>query len=710
MSDTKKSNRFSFKSANSGNNKSNDDQNKENKPKFNFYWIYLLLALVLLGINLFPSSPAKKTNWLEVKDKIEDIKKFEVVNSERVFVYLTKEALQKKEYKELKDKPLLGGDSGPHYFFNIGDPAVFNDKLDQALESKPGISEIPVTYERRKDWTSEILSFLIPIGLLVLLWVFIMRRMGNAGGGGQLFNIGKSKAQLFDKDTNVKVNFKDVAGLEEAKVEVMEVVDFLKNSEKYTKLGGQIPKGVIFVGPAGTGKTLLAKAVAGEAQVPFFSLSGSDFVEMFVGVGASRVRDLFKQAKEKAPCIVFIDEIDAVGKARGKNSMAGSNDERENTLNQLLTEMDGFGTNSGVIIMAATNRPDVLDPALLRPGRFDRQITVDRPDVNGREAIFKVHLRNIRTDDEVSARNLAEQTPGFAGAEIANIANEAALIAARHDKTKVDAKDFQDAVDRVIGGLEKKNKIISKEEKSIVAWHEAGHAAVGWFLPNAAPLVKVSIVPRGVAALGYAQYLPKEQYLYTKQQLIDSMCMTLGGRAAEEIVFNHVSTGAQNDLERITKMAYDMIAVYGMNDKVGQVSFREDDNQMSLHKPYSEKTQEQIDYEARELIRYCYERTLDLLRQRHEQHKAVAEALLEKEIILTADLEKLLGKRKFDENGNFVDNDERSEQPVTEAREPEFEDHNGLNEGVASHNHHENGDDHEEVGESGPGKTSSNPS
>lgn len=673
MSDNKKNTRFSFKSSSGGGQKSEQDKNREGKPKFNFYWIYLLLALVLLGINLFPSSPAQKTNWLEIKENIDDVEKFEVVNNERVYVYLDQEALKKEDYKDLKDQPFMGGEGGPHFFFNIGDPAVFNDNLEEALKKQPDLNEIPVTYERRKDWTSEILSFLIPIGLLVLLWVFIMRRMGNAGGGSQLFNIGKSKAQLFDKDTNVKVSFKDVAGLEEAKVEVMEVVDFLKNPDKYTKLGGKIPKGALFVGPAGTGKTLLAKAVAGEAQVPFFSLSGSDFVEMFVGVGASRVRDLFKQAKEKAPCIVFIDEIDAVGKARGKNSMTGSNDERENTLNQLLTEMDGFGTNSGVIIMAATNRPDVLDPALLRPGRFDRQITVDRPDVNGREAIFKVHLRNIRTAEDVNARHLAEQTPGFAGAEIANIANEAALIAARHDKSKVDSKDFQDAIDRVIGGLEKKNKIISKEEKEIVAWHEAGHAAVGWFLPHAAPLVKVSIVPRGVAALGYAQYLPKEQYLYTKQQLIDSMCMTLGGRAAEEIVFNHVSTGAQNDLERVTKMAYDMIAVYGMNDKIGQVSFREDDSQMSLQKPYSEKTQEQIDLEARELINFCYQRTMDLLRTRHEQHKAVSEALLEKEIIFTADLERLLGKRKFDEHGNFIDNTEQSDQPVTEAKQPEFE-------------------------------------
>jgi cell division protease FtsH len=672
MSDTQKNNRFSFRNSGS---KNSEDDNKEGKPKFNFYWIYLLLALVLLGLNFLPGNQAQSTDWMKIRDMLKegDVKKFVVVNNQEALVFLNEEALNKDAYKDFSESPLLGGSSGPHYKYTIGSPTTFEEKVAKVEKQYNLEQEIPITYEHRTDWAGQLLNILIPIGLLVLLWVFIMRRISGGGAGGQLFNIGKSKAQLFDKDTKVKISFKDVAGLDEAKVEVMEVVDFLKNPDKYTKLGGKIPKGVLFVGPAGTGKTLLAKAVAGEAQVPFFSLSGSDFVEMFVGVGASRVRDLFKQAKEKAPCIIFIDEIDAVGKARGKNAMAGSNDERENTLNQLLTEMDGFATNSGVIIMGATNRPDTLDPALMRPGRFDRQISIDRPDIKGREAIFKVHLRNLRLANDVTPETLAEQTPGFAGAEIANICNEAALIAARNSKEKVDMADFQSAIDRVIGGLEKKNKIISSEEKEIVAWHEAGHAVSGWFLQHAAPLVKVSIVPRGVAALGYAQYLPKEQYLYTKEQLLDSMCMTLGGRAAEEVVFKRISTGAQNDLERVTKMSYDMISVYGMNKSIGQVSFRMDDNTMNLHKPYSEKTQEQIDAEARALIDNSYERTVKLLQERYEQLKNVAEALLERETIFTSDLERLLGKRKFDDQGNFIDNAERSEQPMREARQPDVQ-------------------------------------
>jgi cell division protease FtsH len=472
---------------------------------------------------------------------------------------------------------------------------------------------------------------------------------GGAGGGASIFNIGRSKAQLFDKDTKVNKTFKDVAGLEEAKLEVMEIVDFLQNPKKYTNLGGKIPKGVLLVGPPGTGKTLLAKAVAGEAGVPFFSLSGSDFVEMFVGVGASRVRDLFKQAKEKAPCIIFIDEIDAIGRARGKNLMQGSNDERENTLNQLLAEMDGFGTDSGVIIMAATNRPDILDSALMRPGRFDRQITVDRPDLNGREEIFKVHLLPLtKLSTDVDAHKLAAQTPGFAGAEIANVCNEAALIAARHNKEAVDMQDFQDAIDRVIGGLEKKNKIISPEEKSIVAYHEAGHAIAGWYLPHADPLLKVSIVPRGVAALGYAQYLPKEQYLYRTEQLMDSMCMTLGGRIAEAIFFGKISTGAQNDLERITKLAYSMITIYGMNSKVGHVSFHDPQGEYGYQRPYSEKTAELIDEEVRALIQKAYDITEALLTEKKAELELVAKALLEKEILFKSDLETLIGRRPFD--------------------------------------------------------------
>jgi len=477
-----------------------------------------------------------------------------------------------------------------------------------------------------------------------------MRRMTGGGGpGGQIFNIGKSKAALFDAENKVKITFADVAGLEEAKEEIKEIVDFLKTPGKFTKLGGKIPKGALLVGPPGTGKTLLAKAVAGEAAVPFFSLSGSDFVEMFVGVGAARVRDLFKQAKEKAPCIVFIDEIDAIGRSRGRGQLPGSNDERENTLNSLLVEMDGFATDSGVIILAATNRPDVLDSALLRPGRFDRQISIDKPDIVGREAIFKVHLKPIKLDSTVDPKKLSAQTPGFAGAEIANVCNEAALIAARRDKKAVDMQDFQDAIDRVIGGLEKKTKIISPEEKKIVAYHEAGHAVAGWFLEHADPLVKVSIVPRGVAALGYAQYLPKEQFLYQTEQLLDEMCMAFGGRVAEDIVFGKISTGALSDLERITKLAYSMVTVYGMNKEIGNMSFYDSkQSEYSFNKPYSEATSEKIDQQVRGIIDEAYTRTKNLL-SKHRQHlEVIAKELLEKEILFQADLERLIGKRPFE--------------------------------------------------------------
>ena len=471
---------------------------------------------------------------------------------------------------------------------------------------------------------------------------------GAGGGPGGIFNIGKSKATLFDKGTKVNITFADVAGLDEAKVEVMEIVDFLKNPKKYTNLGGKIPKGALLIGPPGTGKTLLAKAMAGEAQVPFFSLSGSDFVEMFVGVGASRVRDLFKQAREKAPCIIFIDEIDAIGRARGKNVMM-SNDERESTLNQLLVEMDGFGTDAGIIVLAATNRPDVLDNALLRPGRFDRQISIDKPDLKGREAIFKVHLKPIKISDKVDIHKLAEQTPGFAGADIANICNEAALIAARKGKQSVEMADFQDAVDRVIGGLEKKNKIILPEEKKIIAFHEAGHAICGWYFEHAYPLLKVTIVPRGTAALGYAQYTPKEQYLYNIDQLMDQICMTLGGRAAEDIFFDKISTGAQNDLQQITRIAYSMVTVYGMNDKVGRVSFYDPQQENSFTKPYSEETSKIIDQEVRKLIDDGYARTKSLLMEKKEQVRIVAEALLDKEVLFQSDVEALIGKRPFEE-------------------------------------------------------------
>jgi AFG3 family protein len=629
------------------------DNNNSKKPRFNFYWVYIILAALFI-VTYFFNRPggSEETDWSKVKVMVQrgDVAKMIVVNKQYVEVYLKPTVLDRVEYKSLKDKPFYNPKEGPQYSFTIGSDASFENKLENLKKENAAIPELPpVDYENRADIVRGLVEWLLPIIALVVLWMFIMRKMGTGGGpGAQIFNIGKSKATLFEKDIKVNVTFKDVAGLEEAKVEIMEIVDFLKTPKKYTELGGKIPKGALLVGPPGTGKTLLAKAVAGEANVPFFSLSGSDFVEMFVGVGASRVRDLFRQAKEKAPCIIFIDEIDAIGRARGKNLVQGANDERENTLNQLLTEMDGFSTNSGVIILAATNRPDILDNALMRPGRFDRQITIDKPDIIGREAIFKVHLRPIKSDDSVDAYKLAAQTPGFAGAEIANVCNEAALIAARKNKNVVQMPDFQDAIDRVIGGLEKKNKIISPEEKKIVAFHEAGHAIVGWFMEHAAPLVKVSIVPRGVAALGYAQYLPKEQYLYTKEQLLDTVCMALGGRVAEDIVFKRISTGAQNDLERITKMAFDMVAVYGMNENIGNISYHDPQNEYGFTKPYSEKTAEMIDVEIRKFIDEAYQRTKAVLVSKRAELDKVAGVLLEKEILFKSDLEDLLGRRPFD--------------------------------------------------------------
>jgi cell division protease FtsH len=519
------------------------------------------------------------------------------------------------------------------------------EKLESQLSED---QRIGYAVEERSDLTSLYFNWGFLFLILFGFW-FLMRRMTGSGGpGGQIFNIGKSKAALFDSAAKIKVSFSDVAGLEEAKEEVKEIVEFLKTPSKFTRLGGKIPKGALLVGPPGTGKTLLAKAVAGEADVPFFSISGSDFVEMFVGVGAARVRDLFKQAKEKAPCIVFIDEVDAIGRSRGKGSMPGANDERENTLNSLLVEMDGFSTDSGVIILAATNRPDVLDIALLRAGRFDRQISIDKPDIVGREAIFKVHLKPLKMDKTVDPKKLAAQTPGFAGAEIANVCNEAALIAARKDKNAVGLDDFHDAIDRVIGGLEKKSKIISPEEKKIVAYHEAGHAVAGWYLEHADPLVKVSIVPRGAAALGYAQYLPKEQFLYQTEQLFDEMCMALGGRASEEIIFGKISTGALSDLERVTKLAYSMVTIYGMNSKIGNISFYDSkQTDYNFTKPYSEATAETIDAEVRKLVEEAYERTKILLLEKKEKVEILAKKLLEKEIIFQSDLEGLIGKRPF---------------------------------------------------------------
>jgi cell division protease FtsH len=528
--------------------------------------------------------------------------------------------------------------------------------------------------DSEKDWFSPIITTLLPILIFIAIWILVMRKMGGSAGGGGgpggIFNIGKSRATLFDKGTKVNITFADVAGLDEAKVEVMEIVDFLKNPKKYTSLGGKIPKGALLIGPPGTGKTLLAKAMAGEAQVPFFSMSGSDFVELFVGVGASRVRDLFKQAREKSPCIIFIDEIDAIGRARGKNMMM-SNDERESTLNQLLVEMDGFSGESGIIVLAATNRPDVLDTALLRPGRFDRQITIDKPDLKGREAIFKVHLKPIKISEKLDIHKIAEQTPGFAGADIANVCNEAALIAARKGKMAVDIEDFQDAVDRVIGGLEKKNKIISPDEKRIIAYHEAGHAICGWYLEHAYPLLKVTIVPRGTAALGYAQYTPKEQYLYNTDQLQDQICMTLGGRASEDIFFGKISTGAQNDLQQITRIAYAMVTVYGMNDKLGNISFYDPTQEQSFTKPYSEETSKLIDEEVRKLLEDAYERTKDLLKEKKADVEKLAEALLDKEVLFQSDVEKLIGRRPFDEKKPLgVEDDKHHEGGISEGVPP----------------------------------------
>jgi len=652
-------------------NRLNEDGSQKKGPKFSVYWIYIIILAVLLGFQLLSpfSSSSKQIDqdfFLQVL-KAGDVDNYVVIsNRNTVKVTLKKSALAKPEYKDVldKNKGFTGkiNEEGPHLTFKIVSGDSFKDDMRKFYADNPTIKDTGKV-DTDSDWFSKLISFALPILFFVGLWILMMRKMGGGasgggGGPGGIFNIGKSKATLFDKGTKVNITFADVAGLDEAKVEVMEIVDFLRNPKKYTALGGKIPKGALLVGPPGTGKTLLAKAMAGEAQVPFFSLSGSDFVEMFVGVGASRVRDLFKQAREKAPCIIFIDEIDAIGRARGKNVMM-SNDERESTLNQLLVEMDGFGTDTGIIVLAATNRPDVLDTALLRPGRFDRQISIDKPDLKGREAIFKVHLKPIKISETLDIHKLAEQTPGFAGADIANVCNEAALIAARKDKGAVDMQDFQDAVDRVIGGLEKKNKIISPEEKKIIAYHEAGHAICGWYLEHAYPLLKVTIVPRGTAALGYAQYTPKEQYLYNTDQLVDQICMTLGGRASEEIFFNKISTGAQNDLQQITRTAYAMVSVYGMNEKVGNISFYDPQQENSFTKPYSEETSKLIDEEVRKLIDDAYEKTKSLLSDKKSDVQKLAEALLEKEVLFQSDVEALIGKRPFEEK-----------KPLTEENTP----------------------------------------
>jgi len=622
----------------------NNPKRERNAGGTNLYWIYgAILLFILLSFFLLPDRRGgreiSEKEFFDVYVANNYVKTVSIVNEKNAEIYLNDAGKKAENVQQKESKGFFSG-TNPDFTLRIAAIDKFVEKLDEKKIDYKAID--------RPDYIGGILQFLIPIGIIVLLWVFFMRRIGGGVGGSQIFNIAKSKASLFDKENRVKITFDDVAGLDEAKTEVAEIVEFLKSPQKFTRLGGHIPKGVLLVGPPGTGKTLLAKAVAGEAGVPFFSLSGSDFVEMFVGVGAARVRDLFKQAKEKAPCIIFIDEIDAIGRSRGRNNITGGNDERENTLNQLLVEMDGFNTDSGVILMAATNRPDVLDSALQRPGRFDRMIAVDRPDLKEREAIFKVHLKSIVKGADIDIAKLAAQTPGFVGADIMNVCNEAALIAARKNKTMVEMQDFQDAIDRVIGGLEKKNKIISPEEKKVIAYHEAGHAVSSWFLEHASPLVKVSIIPRGVAALGYAQYLPKEQYIINAEQIGDEMCVLLAGRAAEDITFGRVSTGALNDLERVTKMAYSMVTVYGMNDKVGNLSFYDSQQpEMTFTKPYSEALAETIDKEASSIIDKAYHRVKSLLLDKKAALESVAQELLKNEVIFVDDIERLIGKRPY---------------------------------------------------------------
>ncbi len=672
------------------NNKNNSGNSPDNpfgklvpnnrKPKFNPYWFYGLVAILFIIVNFYFSSSRGpvQTNWNKVKSTMlanNDIERIVVINNEKANIYIKKDRLSKYE-KELSGTFSKPAELGPHFYFVIGSVETFESKLAEAQAALPDSEKIEAEYRNERNWMGEILWTIGPFVLIILLWWWIFRRMSRgAGGGGAggIFNVGKSQAKVFDKDQRVTTTFNDVAGLSEAKQEVEEIVEFLKNPGKFTRLGGKIPKGALLVGPPGTGKTLLAKAVAGEADVPFFSMSGSDFVEMFVGVGASRVRDLFKQAKEKAPCIVFIDEIDAIGRARGRNPNFGSNDERENTLNQLLTEMDGFDTNSGVIILAATNRADILDRALMRAGRFDRQIHVELPDLNERKEIFQVHLKPIKLGPDVHVDFLSKQTPGFSGADIANVCNEAALIAARKNHQFVLKQDFLDAVDRIIGGLEKKNKIISQEEKKTIAYHEAGHATISWLLEHAHPLVKVTIVPRG-KALGAAWYLPEERSITTKEQLLDEMCSALGGRAAEEIVFSKISSGAQNDLEKVTKQAYAMVSIFGMSERVGTVSYYDSSGQSdySFTKPYSEKTAELIDEEVKKLIDGQYQRALQVLRDHNEGHRKLAELLLEKEVIFSEDLEEIFGERPWKhhlltENSQPADNENNPEKPTADS-------------------------------------------
>ncbi len=632
------------------------NKKKNNKSKINIYWFYASIVFFIISIGLLGGDRGiqniQQTDISSFENYLRngDIEKVAIINQRYARITLNENALEKDVHRGVKSKNFLGQENivGPHYQFEIGTPELFERKLQDIRETEDlNFSTEFITMENR--WLDVLLGFL-PIIIIIGIWIFLMRRMsGGAGGaGGQIFNIGKSKAKLFDQNTEVKVTFKDVAGLEGAKEEVQEIVDFLKNPKKYTVLGGKIPKGALLVGAPGTGKTLLAKAVAGEAKVPFFSLSGSDFVEMFVGVGASRVRDLFKQAKDKSPSIIFIDEIDAIGRARGRNNITGSNDERENTLNQLLTEMDGFGTDTNVIVIAATNRADVLDKALMRAGRFDRQIFVDLPDLNERREIFNVHLKPLKKSRTLDVEFLAKQTPGFSGADIANVCNEAALIAARNNKKSVGKQDFLDAVDRIVGGLEKKNKIITKEEKNTIAFHEAGHAIVSWLLEHAAPLVKVTIVPRG-QSLGAAWYLPEERLIVRTEQMLDEMCATLGGRAAEKIMFNKISTGALSDLEKVTKQARAIVSVYGLNDKIGNITYYDSSGQTDYNftKPYSEETAKKIDEEISFIIEKQYKRACDILKKNKSKLSALASRLLEKEVIFKEDLVKILGERPY---------------------------------------------------------------
>ncbi len=656
------------------NKNSKSPMGNSNKPsafKFNPIYIYAIPLIILVAFNYFGTSGRPvETSWREVKNtmlKNGDIEKIVIVNKTEAEIFL-KDASYDKYKAKLEQGLSSPAKIGPHFTFNIGSVDVFESNLEQAQQEVGEGARVTLTYETRTNYFTEILTYILPFLLMILIYFWFVRRMSKGGSGsGNIFSVGKSQAKVFDKESRVSTTFREVAGLAEAKQEIQEIVEFLKNPERYTKLGGKIPKGALLVGPPGTGKTLLAKAVAGEAEVPFFSMSGSDFVEMFVGVGASRVRDLFKQAKEKSPCIVFIDEIDAIGRARGRNPNMGSNDERENTLNQLLTEMDGFDTNSGVIILAATNRADILDRALMRAGRFDRQIHVELPDMIDRKEIFQVHLRPLKLGEDVNVDFLAKQTPGFSGADIANVCNESALIAARKMKEVVEKQDFLDAVDRIIGGLEKKNKIISVNEKATIAYHEAGHATVSWLLEHAHPLVKVTIVPRG-KALGAAWYLPEERQITTKEQLLDEICATLGGRAAEELVFKSISSGAQNDLEKVTRTSFAMVSYFGMSEKIGKVSYYDSTGQTdySFTKPYSEKTAEVIDSEVNVIINQEYERAKKILSSNAEGHKKLAELLLEREVIFTEDLELVFGPRPW--------NKTREEEKVEEAEVKAAED------------------------------------